>query len=218
MKKLITGIAIVLATALIGSTAFAIEYDGDVQANLGIRITSLSSDESDETESSGSLPTFGIENYNLFKLNDIFSAGFMESISFGTPLFIDDDTSIKFLVGPAASAKLGRIVKFQAGAGLAIAKVKATSDKHEERHSAPFYRDYYNEYSFIGIGFGLDLQAKFLPQSKISPLVGFRYTYATSGKFDIKAKAGSDTLAEASVDETINANFINVYLGASYNF
>lgn len=216
MKKLITGIAIVLATALIGTAAFAIEYDGDVQVNLGLRDTSLKADDIDDK--SGSLPTIGIENYNLFKLNDIFSAGFMESISFGTPLFIDDDTSIKFLVGPAASAKLGSIVKLQAGAGLAVAKVKATGDEHEERHSAPFYRNYYNEYSFTGIGFGLDLQAKFLPQSKISPLVGFRYTYVTSGKFDIKAKAGSDTLAEASVDETINANFINVYLGASYNF
>lgn len=217
MKKLITGIAVAMATALIGSAAFAIEYDGDVQVNLGIRITSLSSDESDETDGSASFPTFGIENYNLFKLNDIFSAGFMESINFGTPIFIDDDTSIKFLVGPAASAKLGSIVKFQAGAGLAIAKVKAQGEK-QEGDSSLFHADYYDEYSFTGIGFGLDLQAKFLPQSKISPLVGFRYTYITSGKYDVKATAHDETVAEASVDETINANFINVYLGASYNF
>lgn len=39
MKKLITGIAIFLATALIGTAAFAIEYDGDVQVNLGLRDT-----------------------------------------------------------------------------------------------------------------------------------------------------------------------------------
>lgn len=156
-------------------------------------------------------------NYrHCYSLSNSFSAGFMESISFGTPLFIDDDTSIKFLVGPAASAKLGSIVKFQAGAGLAIAKVKATSDEHEERHSAPFYADYYNEYSFTGIGFGLDLQAKFLPRSKISPLVGFRYTYVTSGKFDVKTDDGD--YSWHIDDETINANFINVYLGASYNF
>lgn len=74
MKKLITGIAIFLATALIGTAAFAIEYDGDVQVNLGLRDTSLKADDIDDK--SGSLPTFGIENYNLFKLNDIFSAGF----------------------------------------------------------------------------------------------------------------------------------------------
>lgn len=145
-------------------------------------------------------------------LGNSFSAGFMESISFGTPLFIDDDTSIKFLVGPASSAKLGSIVKLQAGAGLAVAKVKAIGD---EKHEGQF-RDIYLEYSFTGIGFGLDLQAKFLPQSKISPLVGFRYTYVTSGKFDIKTDDGD--YSWHIDDETINANFINVYLGASYNF
>lgn len=212
MKKLITGIAIFLATALIGTAAFAIEYDGDVQVNLGLRDTSLKADDIDDK--SGSLPTIGIENYNLFKLNDIFSAGFMESISFGTPLFIDDDTSIKFLVGPAASAKLGSIVKFQAGAGLAIAKVKAIGD---EKHEGQF-RDIYLEYSFTGIGFGLDLQAKFLPEKTISPIVGFRYTYVTSGNFDVKADNDDDGYSWHIDDETINANFINVYLGASYNF
>ncbi|MBQ2463388.1 MAG: hypothetical protein II507_00210 [Treponema sp.] len=212
MKKLITGIAIVLATALIGTAAFAIEYDGDVQVNLGLRDTSLKADDIDDK--SGSLPTIGIENYNLFKLNDIFSAGFMESISFGTPLFIDDDTSIKFLVGPAASAKLGSIVKLQAGAGLAVAKVKAIGD---EKHEGQF-RDIYLEYSFTGIGFGLDLQAKFLPEKTISPIVGFRYTYVTSGNFDVKADNDDDGYSWHIDDETINANFINVYLGASYNF
>lgn len=72
------------------------------------------------------------------------------------------------------------------------------------------------EYSFTGIGFGLDLQAKFLPESKISPIVGFRYTYVTSGKFDVKTDDGD--YSWHIDDETINANFINVYLGASYNF
>ena len=216
MKKLITGIAIVLATALIGTAAFAIEYDGDVQVNLGLRDTSLKADDIDDK--SGSLPTIGIENYDLFKLNDIFSAGFMESISFGTPLFIDDDTSIKFLVGPAASAKLGSIVKLQAGAGLAVAKVKATGDdEHKDRNSG-HYSNYYLEYSFTGIGFGLDLQAKFLPEKTISPIVGFRYTYVTSGNFDVKADNDDDGYSWHIDDETINANFINVYLGASYNF
>ena len=152
-------------------------------------------------------------NYrHCYSLSNSFSAGFLESISFGTPLFIDDDTSIKFLVGPAASAKLGSIVKLQAGAGLAVAKVKAIGD---EKHDGQF-RDIYLEYSFTGIGFGLDLQAKFLPQSKISPLVGFRYTHVTSGKFDVKTDDGD--YSWHIDDETINANFINVYLGASYNF
>lgn len=110
----------------------------------------------------------GLTNYNLFDVaGPVLSVGFMESL---TGYFGGDFCGFDFLIGPAVGVNVFDVVKFQCAFGLSLGIISENGDE-----SYGSGEDF--SYSSGAIGFGVDVQAKFIPGKKVSPLVGFRYEF-----------------------------------------
>lgn len=213
------------AVMALGGAAFAVSYSGDIQLQVGYRHEGLKADlPDDELTMKANSFEVGIQNWNLFNLTDWFSVGFDEqfSCSFGGVSNAEMDGheadsdyyggafNFSFALGPAVGFKLGKVVRFQVGAGLilGIDVLKPVDDGDD--YSLLFSND-------ISVGFALDIQAKFVPESVVSPVLGFRYAYTHASSFDTQTtRAGHDT--DSTVDESCSENAVSLYLGLSINW
>lgn len=66
----------------------------------------------------------------------------------------------------------------------------------------------------LGIGFGAELQSKFVPKSRVSPVIGYRFTISLSKSYGLYKNSKNNTISCDSV------NYINnvLYLGISFNW
>lgn len=99
---------------------------------------------------------FGILNYNLWNIaSGVVSIGFMESLSFG----VGNQTTFEFCIGPALGFGNNNIIKLQLSPGLSCGACTFDGE------------------SYIPIGFYVDVQLKFIPMKRLSPVFGIRYDY-----------------------------------------
>lgn len=144
--------------------------------------------------------SFSLANYNLFKLNNFFSVGFMETFSIDT----NDDVVFSFLFGPAVALQIKDIVSFRLGTGLDYMNCNLKYDTT---------KDYSIKIKTDGWGYGYDLQAKFFPDFPFSVIVGNRYTIIVPS--DGKVKVNDTDYKKSDLTSTIFS--FKYYVGFSFN-
>src|SRR5574344_1296577 len=150
MKKFLL---VVAAASVLTAGAFAQDkkVSCDLQLQIGVngteRIISYKNVNNADININSAGLYFGLTNYNLFNLNPVFSCGFMDSFAstfggttnktFGGVKYSSynsngtayDETTPCFdtgmLIGPAIGLTLGKVAKFQIGAGFAWDFVEA---------------------------------------------------------------------------------------------
>ncbi len=222
MKKLIS---IIIAATLLSSFAFAKKYKGDIQLNMGISTEEMKvKDDVDMTAKSGMFE-FDIQTWHLFGINDWFSVGFMAGLNTGTGLTtelkedtlgkVDNDdltvaAHVNFLLGPAVGFDVGKVVRFNVTTGLDLGIINMYS-RQQVGDSSEVLAPYC---SSAGIVF--QTQAKFLPKSRVSPIVSYRVTNDFSKKLFVY-DSKEDDHKDYSVD---SINVINnaFTVGISFNW
>ena len=204
-----------------GFAAAEKKYSGDIQLHGGLGTSSFDADRATE-ELDSFLFTFDIESWHLFKVSDAFSAGFMVSMdsALGTTEKVEimgqegdygltGEFSCNF--GPAFAFTLGKVCRLglTAGfdAGVQISHPYADYDSESEA-----------EISFAGAGFDLGFQAKFVPESHVSPVVGWRYYKLYANEYDFKMTINDSVIEDATYKDDCNITNSIFYAGVSFNW
>lgn len=204
MKKIIS---LIIAASLFSGFAFAKTYKGDIQLNFGGSGDYIELKDNFDGKIESGMFEFDIQTWHLFGISDVFSVGFMAGINSGIGATTKMETEgvdiedfnpalehalalhYNFLVGPAVGFDLGKVVRFNLAAGfdwgLNFASVKYKDDESELKVSY-----------FIPAGIGTEVQAKFLPKARVSPVVTYRLTADFTDRaysYDSKENEHDDT-------------------------
>lgn len=227
MKKIAGFLALLCMTA---GVSFAKVYNGDIQFHAGIGFgsnTTLLKD-TDNSAATTEMPitafNVDLETWHLFNFNDTFGLGFVVGFTGGfgsspkTSIYIDehfatsdDETSVfsfTGIIGPAVGITLGSVVRLNIGVGLTYG-IECAFPENVEMFS----------YSFSGAGVGAEVQAKFVPRSVVSPIIGYRFTSLFSKSLTTRERLFSEsTIIQFGANQGI-AHFNNeVYAGLSINW
>ena len=190
-------------------------YNGDVKLHIGTGADSMKftvNEYSDDSYKSNTFD-FDIASWHLFSLNDLFGVGFMIDLNGGIGgtkeinSILESSVALHFnaLIGPAASFTFGNIASVNVAAGLAF--------------GVPgFGYEYINQnlaISSAGIGFGAEVNGKFFPKSKVSPLAGFRFSTLGSKTYSFKVGDGDIKTQDVDSISIINTEF---FVGVAFNF
>ncbi|MCI7564481.1 MAG: hypothetical protein MST09_05880 [Spirochaetia bacterium] len=213
MKKLL---AVLISLSVMAGSAFAREtYNGDVQLHIGTGADSMKytvNEYSDDSYKSNTFD-FDIASWHLFSLNDLFGVGFMIDLNGGIGgtkeinSILESSVALHFnaLIGPAASFTFGNIASVNVAAGLAFG-VPGFSYKVGNQNLT---------FSSAGIGFGAEVNGKFFPKSKVSPLAGFRFSTLGSKTYSFKVGDGDIKTQDVDSISIINSEF---FVGVAFNF
>lgn len=184
MKKLF--ISITLA-AFVSLAAFA---DCDFQIFIGGHFDNITADFEHYTlDEDYDSCVIGISNHNTWTIKKTFvSIGFMDSLYC---LVGSDILGVNALIAPTVGLRAGKVCKFQISPGIFFGAV----------HLAEWYgSDFYTQ-----VGFALDIQARFLSNSPVSPVIGYKYQFTNPHSDDFD-------------DDTLKQNSNQVYFAISFNF
>lgn len=213
MKKLL---AVLISLSVMAGSAFARgTYNGDVQLHIGTGADSMKftvNGYSDDSYKSNTFD-FDIASWHLFSLNDLFGVGFMIDLNGGIGgtkeinSILESSVALHFnaLIGPAASFTFGNIASVNVAAGLAFG-VPGFGYKVGNQNRA---------ISSAGIGFGAEVNGKFFPKSKVSPLAGFRFSTLGSKTYSYKIGDGDIQTQDVDSVSIINSEF---FVGVAFNF
>lgn len=213
MKKLL---AVLISLSVMAGSAFARgTYNGDVQLHIGTGADSMKytvNGYSDDSYKSNTFD-FDIASWHLFSLNDLFGVGFMIDLNGGIGgtkeinSILESSVALHFnaLIGPAASFTFGNIASVNVAAGLAFG-VPGFGYKVGNQNRA---------ISSAGIGFGAEVNGKFFPKSKVSPLAGFRFSTLGSKTYSYKIGDGDVQTQDVDSVSIINTEF---FVGVAFNF
>ena len=219
MKKLL---ATLISLSVIAGSAFARGmYNGDVQLHIGTGMDSFTSEKISDSNMDYKSNTFDfdVSSWHLFSLNDLFSVGFMVDFNGGVGATKDvtysgftfkSDLAFHFngLIGPAVGFTFGNISALNISAGLAFG---ATGFGY--KYKIPGASTKYASYSAGGVGFGTEINAKFFPKSKVSPLVGFKFSVLGTNEIDFNN--GSTT---EKIEKKATIYNTEYFAGIAFNF
>ena len=223
MKKLL---AVLVSLSVIAGSAFARgTYNGDVQLHIGTGADSLTSKSLSEIPFNNNIKSntfdFDIASWHLFSLNDLFSVGFMvdfnggiggtKEITYLGYTAFKSSLALHFngLIGPAVGFTFGNISALNISAGLAFGGTVFEYTLPESSKTSTRY----TSFSAGGVGFGTEINAKFFPKSKVSPLLGFRFAVLGANSFDANIGGNSGTVEEKTT--IYNTEF---FAGIAFNF
>ena len=223
MKKLL---ATLISLSVMAGSAFARGmYNGDVQLHLGTSMDSFTSESLSDANFDVKSNTFDFDvaSWHLFSLNDLFSVGFMVDFNGGVgatkDITVNGFTGLKSslalhfngLIGPAVCFTFGNISALNISAGLAFGAT-GFEYKVDELKQLGFST---NSVSFSagGVGFGTEINAKFFPKSKVSPLVGFKFSVLGTNEYE--ANIGGKT---GKVEEKLTIYNTEYFAGIAFNF
>ena len=220
MKKLL---ATLISLSVMAGSAFARGmYNGDVQLHIGTGMNSLYEKNESTTDVKSNTFDFDVASWHLFSLNDLFSVGFMVDFNGGVGATKDvtysgftfkSDLAFHFngLIGPAVGFTFGNISALNISAGLAFGAT-GFEYKVDELKQLGFST---NSVSFSagGVGFGAEINAKFFPKSKVSPLVGFKFSVLGTNEYE--ANIGGKT---GKVEEKLTIYNTEYFAGIAFNF
>ena len=220
MKKLL---AVLISLSVMAGSAFARgTYNGDVQLHIGTGMDSFTNEKISDSNMDYKSNTFDFDvaSWHLFSLNDLFSVGFMVDFNGGVgatkDITVSGITALKSelaghfngLIGPAVGFTFGNISALNISAGLAFG---ATGFEYKYKISgAPTQ---YKSISAGGVGFGTEINAKFFPKSKVSPLVGFKFSVLGTNEYE--ANIGGKT---GKVEEKATIYNTEYFAGIAFNF
>ena len=210
MKKLL---ATLISLSVMAGSAFARGmYNGDVQLHIGTGADSMKMNGNSSDALKSNTFDFDIASWHLFSLNDLFGVGFMIDLNGGIGgtkdyYIYESSVALHFnaLIGPAASFTFGNIASVNVAAGLAFG-VPGFGYKVVNQDLA---------YSSAGIGFGAEVNGKFFPKSKVSPLAGFRFSTLGSKTYSYKIGDGDIQTQDVDSISIINTEF---FVGVAFNF
>ena len=178
---------------------------------------------------------FDLATWHLFNFNDVFGLGFVVGFNGGVGgttkmrasravngtevesiTFPSKDLSFAAhfngIIGPAVGIKLGNVVKFDIGLGLAygfsVFSYQMTTSDDYSVHTAT------TAYLLGGVGFGAEVQAKFVPNSPVSPVIGYRFAYIP-GKECTIVSGGETTVYSCAVADYVSNE---IYVGITFNW
>ena len=224
MKKLLA--ALISLSVMAGSTFARGMYNGDVQLHIGTGADSLTSETISETPAfnnniKSNTFDFDIASWHLFSLNDLFSVGFMvdfnggiggtKEITYSGYTGYESALALHFngLIGPAVGFTFGNISALNISAGLAFGGSIFEYKLPESSKTSTRY----TSFSAGGVGFGTEINAKFFPKSKVSPLVGFRFAVLGANSFDYNFGGNADKMEEKTT--IYNTEY---FAGVAFNF
>ena len=225
MKKLL---ATLISLSLMAGSAFARGmYNGDVQLHLGTGMDSFTSESISDLNFDVKSNTFDFDvaSWHLFSLNDLFSVGFMVDFNGGVGAtkditksgvtLLESDLALHFngLIGPAVGFTFGNISALNISAGLAFGATAFEYKMADELKQYQGASTNYVSYSAGGVGFGAEINAKFFPKSKISPLVGFKFSVLGTNEYE--ANIGGKT---GKVEEKLTIYNTEYFAGIAFNF
>lgn len=235
MKKVIGA---VVSLFLMAGAAFARgAYDGDIQLHLGVGFDSAKMENKladgvvDKYEGFSTTFDFDLATWHLFNFNDVFGLGFIVGFNGGVggttkmrPSTTVNGTEVwsynvpsedlgfaahfNGIIGPAVGIKLGNVVKFDIGLGLAygfsVFSYQMTTYDGYSKSTVT------TSCLLGGVGFGAEVQAKFVPNSPVSPVIGYRFAV-------IPTKSYTKNFEKYDVD---SVNYFNneIYVGISFNW
>ena len=225
MKKLL---ATLISLSVMAGSAFARGmYNGDIQLHLGTGMDSFTSEKISDLNFDVKSNTFDFDvaSWHLFSLNDLFSVGFMVDFNGGVgatkDITVNGFTGLKSslalhfngLIGPAVGFTFGNISALNISAGLAFG---ATAFEYKMPDGLKQYlgaSTNYVSYSAGGVGFGAEINAKFFPKSKVSPLVGFKFSVLGTNEIDFNN--GSTT---EKIEKKATIYNTEYFAGIAFNF
>lgn len=225
MKKLL---ATFISLSVMAESAFARGmYNGDVQLHLGTGIDSFTSESISDSNMDYKSNTFDFDvaSWHLFSLNDLFSVGFMVDFNGGVgatkDITVNGFTGLKSslalhfngLIGPAVGFTFGNISALNISAGLAFGATAFEYKMADELKQYQGASTNYVSYSAGGVGFGAEINAKFFPKSKVSPLVGFKFSVLGTNEYD--ANWGGTTQKQEEKATIYNTEY---FAGIAFNF
>ena len=194
MKKLL---ATLISLSVMAGSAFARGmYNGDVQLHIGTGMNSLYEKNESTTDVKSNTFDFDVASWHLFSLNDLFSVGFMVDFNGGVgatkDITVNGFTGLKSslalhfngLIGPAVCFTFGNISALNISAGLAFGATAFEYKMADELKQYQGASTNYVSYSAGGVGFGTEINAKFFPKSKVSPLVGFKFSVLGTNEYE----------------------------------
>ena len=223
MKKLLA--TLISLSVMAGSTFARGMYNGDVQLHLGTSMDSFTSEKTSDLDIKSNTFDFDVASWHLFSLNDLFSVGFMVDFNGGigaTKDVTDSGVTVREsglalhfngLIGPAVGFTFGNISALNISAGLAFG---ATAFEYKMPDGLKQYlgaSTNYVSYSAGGVGFGAEINAKFFPKSKVSPLVGFKFSVLGTNEYE--ANIGGKT---GKVEEKLTIYNTEYFAGIAFNF
>lgn len=220
MKKLL--VTLISLSVMAGSAFARGMYNGDVQLHIGTGMDSFYIENESTTDVKSNTFDFDVASWHLFSLNDLFSVGFMVDFNGGVGATKDvtysgftfkSDLAFHFngLIGPAVGFTFGNISALNISAGLAFGAT-GFEYKVDELKQLGFST---NSVSFSagGVGFGAEINAKFFPKSKVSPLVGFKFSVLGTNEYE--ANIGGKT---GKVEEKLTIYNTEYFAGIAFNF
>ena len=222
MKKLL---ATLISLSVMAGSAFARGmYNGDVQLHIGTGMDSFYVENESTTDIKSNTFDFDVASWHLFSLNDLFSVGFMVDFNGGvgatkdvtySGLTFKSDLAFHFngLIGPAVGFTFGNISALNISAGLAFGATGFEYKMADELKQYQGASTNYVSYSAGGVGFGAEINAKFFPKSKVSPLVGFKFSVLGTNEFDFNN--GSTT---EKIEEKATIYNTEYFAGIAFNF
>ena len=221
MKKLL---ATLISLSIMAGSAFARGmYNGDVQLHLGTGMDSFYVENESTTDIKSNTFDFDVASWHLFSLNDLFSVGFMVDFNGGVgatkDITVSGITALKSelaghfngLIGPAVGFTFGNISALNISAGLAFGAT-GFEYKVDELKQLGFSTNSVS-FSASGVGFGTEINAKFFPKSKVSPLVGFKFSVLGTNEYE--ANIGGKT---GKVEEKLTIYNTEYFAGIAFNF
>lgn len=178
---------------------------------------------------------FDLATWHLFNFNDVFGLGFVVGFNGGvggttkirtsTTVNGTEVMSLKVrsedlgfaahfngIIGPAVGIKLGNVVKFDIGLGLAygfsVFSYQMTTSDDYSKSTATM------SYLLGGVGFGAEVQAKFVPNSPVSPVIGYRFAYIPGKECTIVSR-GETTVHSCDVADYVSNE---IYVGITFNW
>ena len=225
MKKLL---ATLISLSVMAGSAFARGmYNGDVQLHLGTGMDSFTSEKISDSNFDVKSNTFDFDvaSWHLFSLNDLFSVGFMVDFNGGVgatkDITVNGFTGLKSslalhfngLIGPAVGFTFGNISALNISAGLAFGATAFEYKMADELKQYQGASTNYVSYSAGGVGFGTEINAKFFPKSKVSPLVGFKFSVLGTNEYE-RNLGGTTT----KVEEKVTIYNTEYFAGIAFNF
>ena len=223
MKKLL---ATLISLSVMTGSAFARGmYNGDVQLHIGTGMDSFTNEKISDSNMDYKSNTFDFDvaSWHLFSLNDLFSVGFMVDFNGGVgatkDITVNGFTGLKSslalhfngLIGPAVGFTFGNISALNISAGLAFGATAFEYKMADEIKQG--YSTNYVSFSAGGVGFGTEINAKFFPKSKVSPLVGFKFSVLGTNEYE--ANIGGKT---GKVEEKLTIYNTEYFAGIAFNF
>lgn len=232
MKKIL---AMVAALVVMGGVACAGDfYNGDFQIQLGYGFQNVNVENTDRAIKSTEFD-FGLQTWHLFRPIEMLGVGFMGDfdVGFGTTdnwketngvslsnTKYDDGLSISLNVGvgPAVGLYLGNVVRFAFNIGYDAGFSYETPINWENNTTNTMgYTRVEASYSGLALG----LQAKFVPESKVNPVIGWKLVKGKASTTSIASYSSGNTNgsgASYSKDFTYDYDFTQNILYAAISF